>query len=251
MSSLTQMLAVLDVFSTDRPTWRPEDVAERLGYTRTTAYRYVKELIAAGLLQKVAAGSYALGPRIVELDCLMRRSDPVLLASAPIMDKLVKVSGLDSVLSSMAGGKIVDTHRASSQTGLSLKFGRGRPRPLFLGSAAKILLAHQPRADLVRIYDAHKAEIAQLGLGANWPAFRTYMAQLREQGFYQAFEELEQGLGGASVPVHAEPQGPVVAALALVGPVARIRKVGDKQLRQWLTRAASEVTSQLGQREPT
>jgi len=251
MSSLTQMLAVLDVFTTDRPMWRTEDIAEALGYARTTAYRYIRELISAGLLQKVSAGHYALGPRVIELDYVMRQSDPVLSTCAPIMDDLVKKSGLDCVLSAMVGEKIVDTHRASSQTGLALKFGRGRPRSLFLGSSAKILLASQTREHLVKIYQSHKSEIAELGLGTNWAAFRTFMSKVRERGFYFALEELEKGLGGLAVPIHVGPDGPVTAALALVGPILKIKEIGEKRLCNWLMPAATKAAELLPRFEGT
>lgn len=44
MSSLTRMLSILDLFSSTDMSMTAESIAERMGFTRTTCYRYVKEL---------------------------------------------------------------------------------------------------------------------------------------------------------------------------------------------------------------
>ncbi len=59
-SSLGRMLSVLDAFSEDAPIWTVGNIAAALGYTRATAYRYVGELLDAGLLTRVGGGAYAL-----------------------------------------------------------------------------------------------------------------------------------------------------------------------------------------------
>ena len=86
MSSPQRMLAVLDLFTAEHPTWVIDDMMEALGYARATGYRYVKDLVDAGLLQKVSVGHYALGGRIIELDYQLRQTDPVLQAARKVMD---------------------------------------------------------------------------------------------------------------------------------------------------------------------
>jgi DNA-binding IclR family transcriptional regulator len=88
VSGMARVLAILDVFSRERSSWSPEEINQALGYSRPTGYRYVKELVGAGLLQKTSAGRYSLGPRIIELDYEIRQSDPILIASTNIMAEL-------------------------------------------------------------------------------------------------------------------------------------------------------------------
>ena len=108
MTSPARVFAILHLFGEEHPVWHADDINTALGYSRATGYRYVKDLVEAGFLQKVAAGRYSLGPRIIELDYQLRRSDPVLLAAVPVMDALVKAAQLDAVLSTMFGTKVVD-----------------------------------------------------------------------------------------------------------------------------------------------
>ena len=74
MSSLSKLLNVLDLFGPATLKIDPDTIAERMGLSRATAYRYVKELCDAGLLTRVDAGHYGLGPRVIELDWMMRPS---------------------------------------------------------------------------------------------------------------------------------------------------------------------------------
>jgi DNA-binding IclR family transcriptional regulator len=245
MSSPARVLALLGLFSEERPVWHTDEMNEALGYARATGYRYVRELVEAGFLQKVAAGRYALGARIIELDYRLRRSDPVLLAAAPVMEDLVRRTRLDCVLSAMYGTKVVDTCRVSGDAALQLGYGRGRPRPLFQGAAPRVILSCLPRARLLRVHAQHAAEIAARGLGADWGAFRAGLAAVRRDGFYLSLGELEPGVGGAAVPLLG-PDGEVLAALTLVSTCERLQAVGAPRLEALLRKAAEQIGARLG-----
>jgi len=240
MTSPSRVLAILGLFDETRPVWHTDEVNATLGYTRATGYRYVKDLVEAGFLQKVSPGWYSLGARIIELDYQLRRSDPVLLAAVPVMERLVARSRLDCVLSAMFGLHVVDTYRASGDADLKLGYGRGRPRPLFLGAAPKVLLAHRPRAQLARIYESHGDDAARAGLGDSWDAFRTFLANVRKDGFYLSKGELEKAVGASGVPL-LNADGDALAALTLVGAIDVLVDAGPEKLKRMLTRAADEI----------
>jgi len=73
-----RILAILDLFTEARPDWTPEDIMTALGYSRPTLYRYLKTLKDAGYLATLPGGAFALGPKVTELDFLMRRADPMI-----------------------------------------------------------------------------------------------------------------------------------------------------------------------------
>jgi DNA-binding IclR family transcriptional regulator len=245
MTSPARALAVLDLFTQERPVWQPDEINEALGYTRATGYRYVKDLVEAGFLQKVAAGRYALGGRIIELDYQLRQSDPVLLAAMPVMDSLASATGFDVVLSVLFGGpQVIDVHRASAQSSLKLAYGRGRPRPLFRSGAPKILLSGLPRAPLVKLYKDRAAEIAAHGMGSKWADFRAHLSRVRKQAFYFSIGELEAGIGAAVVPVFNR-DDEIVAAMALVAVEERITNQPQADLRAWLDAAAAKIRDRL------
>lgn len=243
-SSLARLLAVLDLFDEDHLRLTPEAVAEAVQISLPTAYRYVKLLTDAGLLQREGAAGYALGPRIIVLDHLMRRDDPVLQHAVPFMKEMVATTGLDCVATALYGEQMLDIHREYSGQPAPLSYGRGRPRPLFLGAAPKVVLAQFAPAQLHRLLDSRAHEVAQAGLPTDWPGFRRYFARVRKAGFYASHGELEPTLGAVAAPVlHAD--GRVAGALSLVTTVQRMAVIDAQKLATLVMRAAGEISARM------
>ena len=87
-NSLERVLAVLEVFSEERLEWMPEDLMRELGYSRPTLYRYLKILKDAGFLMSTRNSGVTLGPKVVEMDYLTRRSDALVLHGVPYLKEL-------------------------------------------------------------------------------------------------------------------------------------------------------------------
>ena len=79
---------MLDLFTEARPQWSPDELMKELGYTRPTLYRYLKSLKDSGFVMPTRGGRFALGPRVVEMDYLSRRSDPLIAAATPHLERL-------------------------------------------------------------------------------------------------------------------------------------------------------------------
>lgn len=246
MSSPRRVFAILDLFTEENPIWQPDSINEVLGYSRPTGYRYVKELVEAGLLQKVSAGHYSLGGRIIALDYQLRQTDPVLFAADPVMRELAADTKFDVALSVMfAGPQVIDVHHVNAEKNLHLSYGRGRPRPLFLAASPKVLLAHLPRSSLKKIYETHAKEINFNGMGNTWQEFLSVLTKIRKDGFYRSQGELESGLGAVAVPIF-NAEGDCVAALALVGSVQRFDTGLDNQLLPILQETSAAICLSLG-----
>lgn len=243
-SSLARLLAVLDLFDDDRLTLTPEAIEAALQVSQPTAYRYVKVLTDAGLLQRQGAATYGLGPRIIVLDRLIRRSDPVLQHAVPYMQELAALTGLDCVTTGLYGDRMLDTHREVSGQPTNLSYGRGRPRPLFLGAAPKAMLSVFPPAPLRRVLEQHAGEAQAAGLPTDWPAFRQHFARIRKAGYYVSRGELEPALGAIAVPLVLA-DGQVMGAISLVSHVERLALVDETKLAQLLQRAAGEIVARI------
>lgn len=243
-SSLARMLSVLDLFSDQRLHWNAEDISEALGVSLPTSYRYVKTLSDAGMLRRGPDAQFTLGPRIVVLDHYIRQADPVLQRGIPFMRELVNQTGFDCVVSGLYGDQLLDTHREYGSMPADLSYGRGRPRPLFLGAAAKVILAGMPPPQLHRLLDSHVAEVAAAGLPTDWPAFRRYYSQIRKDGHYFSNGELEANLAAIAVPLY-QLDGSVIGALSLVTTVQRMAVIDLSKLTPLIQRAAQEISARL------
>jgi DNA-binding IclR family transcriptional regulator len=242
MSSITRLLSILELFSQARPFLSVEDVAAELDCSAPTAYRYVRELVDAGLLVRFAGGDYGLGPRILKLDYHLRISDPLLAAGQPIMRELSEHTGLDVVMSRWYGNELVDTHRETHDAALDLRYGRGRPRPLFLGAAPKAILSTFPKAKLAVLFDQYPDEIAQSGLGATLDEFRASLFKIRRAGFYLSRDELENGISAIASPLFTDDSGEAVGALALIVPTQRLEFANLDRLVESIQEASARTS---------
>ena len=246
LTSLGRMLSVLDLFSDSRLTWTAEAITEALQVSLPTGYRYVRMLVDAGLLQRAADSQYTLGPRIIVLDHYIRMADPVLQMGRPFMAELVEKTGFgfDCVLSGLYGEQLLDTHRELGKAPPVLSYGRGRPRPLFQGAAAKVILSCFAPTRLHRLFDAHGDEIARVGLPTDWPGFRKYYSAIRKDGFYFSNGELESNLAAVAAPL-LKSDGSILGAISLVTTVNRMALMDVPKLTQLIKHTAQQITAHI------
>lgn len=244
MSSLARMLAILDLFDEGASVWTAEAIAERLGYTLPTGYRYVRELGEAGLLRRDAGGTYVLGPRVIELDYRIRIGDPLLIAGERVMRALADATGLEVVLGTLYGERIITIHQEHGDEGVSITYGRGRRMPLFRGMLSKVIVASLPRARLRRLVETH-ADEAQTGtLPVEWEALTAALKSIRGAGFSVSDGELDPGQVGIAVPL-AVPERRIVAALGFIVTRRRYATSDPALLRTRLDEAAQAILAAL------
>src|ERR1051326_9101181 len=87
--SLERGLAVLCVFTPDRPALGISELARELALTRSTAHRYVATLASLGFLdQDTATRKYRLGPRVLDLGFSVLGSLELREIAAPYLRRL-------------------------------------------------------------------------------------------------------------------------------------------------------------------
>jgi DNA-binding IclR family transcriptional regulator len=246
MSQLNKVLEVLDVFTEDRPFATAEEVATLIEIPRTTAFRYLSQLTNSGLVTKLS-GRYSLGPRIIQLDYLMRRSDPLVTASRDAMVELAAATRCSVVLSSLYGDQVLNVHQESGSDTTVFTYGRGRTLPLFRGAASKIILANLTTPRLRAIYDARAGDTDRDELGTDWEAFSEYLRRVKRQGIYLSQGEVDEGVTGIAAPLF-NAEGLVIGCLSLVFTSQRARLFNTDLLTRMLQETAIRVTDRVALR---
>jgi DNA-binding IclR family transcriptional regulator len=237
------MLDVLDLFSGQATLLTAEDIAALLQVSRPTAFRYARELTAAGFLANYS-GSYSLGARIIKLDYRIRESDPLVQIARPVMRELSGEMVATTAMCRMYNDEIVNVHQEeAAQDGTEI-LGRGRSLPLFRGSAAKTMLAHLPQAKVRKIYERHSSEPDAQSVGKTWEEFWAVMKSIRQKGYYVSIREVSEHTCGVAAPI-ALPDVGAVAVLALVFPVSRLPVINTDGLGQRVNAVARAIASQL------
>lgn len=243
MNSLRRMLAVLKLIEPGRPTLDMDEICTRLGYAPATAYRYVRELAEVGLLVRLPSG-YALGPRIIELDLLIRETDPLLHRSQDLVRQLAAQTGLHVLLSELYEDTVISIHQEFGHAGGELTFGRGRPMHLFRGSASRVILAHLPPRRMRRFFEQYATATDFPALGADWKTFSKSMLTIRRQGWCLSSGELDPGKTGVAAPIFDEGQR-VLGSVSLVGSNEHFEAFGAPYLGTLVTQAGQEITRRM------
>jgi DNA-binding IclR family transcriptional regulator len=216
MSSLVRLLSVLDLFTEEKPIWTLEETIAQLRFSRSMAYRYVKELTDAGLLATVGKGRFVLGPKIIELDRQIRVCDPLLAVAQGTMRHCVGAIGRGILtLSSLYGDKIMCIHQEPETSALKITHSRGRTLPLFSSSTSRAIVAHLPERKLVKLFLEHRPEISAAGLGEEWAEFKRKLREIREAGIAISHGAIDPGVICAALPLFNGASN-VVGAICLV-----------------------------------
>lgn len=242
-SSLNKMLGILDLFDEARPAWTADDLCERMSFSTSSGYRYIRELCDAGLLNRVTGGVYVLGARIIELEYVMRTADPISKAGRPILQKLANATGCDVLLSSIQGFHVVNILHERGAEHLSVSYIRGRQHPLFRGAVSKAILPFLPRSQLVKLYELHHETIADAELGRSWLEFWRSLQAIKRAGFSESHGELDAHLSGLGVPVFSSET--VVGSLTLAYSSAKRRLLNRDGLVEQLQQTAGEMTAAI------
>lgn len=245
MNSLSRMLKVLDLFKPEQPVIDVEHICTQLDYTSASAYRYLRELLDAGLLVRLPRG-YALGPRVIELDRQMTEFDPLLSASRQPVAELATLTGLSVLISELYGATVINVlHQPGADPDL-LNFGRGRPMDLFRSATARVILAYLLPRQLRRIYDNAPQEGSARQLGQDWRSFSKAMLAIRKDGFCVSEGELDPGKSGIAAPIFDEKHR-VLGSITLVGPAARFDAFRRDYLAGLVTAAAQSITQRISE----
>lgn len=210
-NSATRILAILDLFSEDRLAWTPEEMMDALGYSRPTVYRYIKSLRDAGLLSSLPTGGFTLGPRVVEMDFLMRKSDTLLQLGQSHLEALVDAFPCYALLTRWYGSKLLCVASECTVADPLSSYPRGRPMPLSHGAISRAIMAHLPRRQQTAMVERLLPEMRRIGLGQSVEDVLGILRGVRRSGVAVAHGEVTPGVVGVAAPVLSEGRNPVAS----------------------------------------
>jgi DNA-binding IclR family transcriptional regulator len=206
------------------------ELVETTGIPRATAHRLAMALYAHRLLGRDADGRFLPGGRLAELAASV--PDPLLIAAAPVLDWVRDETGESAQLYRVDGSERLCIAVAERATGLRTTVPVGSRLPLTAGSGAQVLCAWRPEPELTAAL-----------VGAVFTG-RT-LAEVRRRGWAQSVGQREAGVASVSAPV-CSPEGNVIAALSISGPIERLGRAPGHQAGPTLVRGAQRIAAALG-----
>lgn len=239
-----RLMAIFDLFTEERPGMTSQELMQRLGYSRPTLYRYLKLLKDAGFLMALPGGGFAIGPRVVELDYLMRRADSMVEAARPHLAELAGRFPGTVFLARWYGTKLLCVASETRDPAPRSSYPRGRPMPLFRGAAAKTILAHLPRRQQLRLIADHSADLAATGLGDGEEEALRALRAIRRAGHARAHGEVTPGLVGTAAAILDAARMPL-AALCLSMPEEAHAALDGEALAEAIGAAAAAIAQAI------
>ena len=208
IQSIERAAAVLNLFDQHTRQLTPAIVAERLGFDRTTAYRYLQSLQSAGFLD----GGYALGPLFDQLSAFSSGRQRILGFAPVVMRQLTEQTGLTSVLSFLGRTGAVVTLVEEANAGTIILTVQVGTVLEMRAAQTRVLLAFQADQSLARRLHAQLSDAESK---------RELDALARVRREHVAWAELGRvGLASVAVPVFGSHD--IQAALAVLGTTATL-----------------------------
>lgn len=243
VQSLERGLAIIRVFSAERPALTVTEIAEATGLTRAAARRFLLTLVELGYVA-TDGRYYELTPRVLELGYAFLSGLSFPEVALPRVERLVAEVGEASEAAILDGHEIVYVVRVPGPALMTIAVNVGARMPAYATALGRVLLAGLPDDRVAELLDQVDPVALLPRTIVDRGELRAEIRRVREQGYALVDQELEEGLVAIAAPVH-DRTGRVVAALNLSTHVGRKSAEELRAVVPALQRAAAEIEGDL------
>lgn len=220
--SLLRAINILDLFQKERTMLSVPHISAALRIPRSTAYKYLAVLREHGFVDyDEQSGKYKLGMRLFEFGSFIKSQASIDKLALPYMSRLAREVGETVMLTVRGDNAVYCLEHVEYVNGIIFSVERGARFPLYSGSSAKTFLAFLPddeienvlrEAELVKYTDTTITDPEEL---------KKNLMEIRKVGYAYSDQEIHVGARAISAPIF-NPEGQVIACLAVIGPVQRM-----------------------------
>ncbi len=239
--ALTRGIGLLNLVADAPAPLRLSEIADRAGLARPTAHRILGALTEARLLRHdPATGTFALGPRFLEMAHRVWEGFDLRATAAPELERLARLAGETARLGVLdADAVLYVDQRDAEQVAIRLVNRVGARLPAHATAAGKAILAQLPAAERAALLD-------RAAPGRDPAATEREFALTAARGYALSLEEAAAGVNGVAAAVldrRARPLG----AICLVGPAFRLGEARLHALGREVMEAARRVSGNAAQ----
>jgi IclR family KDG regulon transcriptional repressor len=200
---------------------RLSDLARAVGMPKATVYRILSTLESRGFLDRGEDGAYRMARKLFDLQQPFPIERILNRVAPPCMEELARSTRETVNLGVLDGGEVVVTNTIESPQSVRMSSKVGNRRHLHTTSIGKVLLAALPEKELLRLLRLKGLPRLTPHTIVNRIALLEEIERVRKQGY--AIDNQENELEGCCIGAPLlGPDGRVVAALSISGPVFRM-----------------------------
>ena len=241
--ALAHGLAVLGLFTRDRPTWTPPEIAQELALARATVFRLLQTLEASGYVVRDSGGrAFRLGPSVLNRGFAYLASLDLVEVARPILKRLRDDTGLSSHMAVRDGRDVVYVARFPARTTIASSVNIGTRFPVHATILGRMLICDFTDAQLAELYPDEQLPRVTEQTPRTHAALAALLVGDRARGYATSQSFFEHGVNAIAAPVR-DAQGMVVAAINLTAVDARVT-VEDMNglLKDEVLKASAEIT---------
>ena len=243
--ALAKGLSVLGLFDAENREWTLDEIAERTGLPRMTAYRMIRTMESASYLVRDPVSSrYHLGPAFLATTYLSETYAGLMTIARPYLCELARETGESATLAVEVDGVAVSVDTMDTTRPFRREVAQGRIIGDTANAHGKIFAAFKAEAERADIVAATHAQLTPKTI-TDPTALATALERVRRDGV--AFDIEERNLGTCAVAAPVRDQlGKVIAAIALVVPTGRFAPDERPHFAEAVKAAAASLSAFLG-----
>lgn len=211
VQSLARGLEVITCFDADHARMSLTQVAERTGFSRATARRFLHTLVVLGYM-RTDGKAFELTPQVLRLGNAYLSGLGLPQVAQPHLEALSELVGESTSAAVLDDTEIVYVARVAVRSIMSVAITVGTRFPAFSTSMGRVLLAGVAPDDLDRFFAVADLTPRTPQSLHDEASLRAELDAVREQGWCLVDQELERGLTSMAAPVTGK-HGGVVAAV--------------------------------------
>ena len=220
-----------------------KELADQLGISSTAVHRMLGTLAAVGWVEQNARTSrYRVGTRLLGVGAAALITNPIIQNGVAFLQRISEVTGYDSFLSTLVGGRVVYLGRVHGRAGPEIDFAAGVTMPAHAFADGKLLLAYLPAPERKLIYGEGLQRYTERTI-VDTGEMEAELATIRKLGY--ALDRGERFNKGRAMAVAVNgPDGNPLLAMMCVGKM-EFSEDFVESLSQQMIEIASDMSEQL------
>lgn len=237
VDSARRVLKALLMFDEDRPLLGVDAIAEEVGISRPSAYRFLSLLREMELVEERGGGLYALTPRVFTLGSSAERAFEVGPQLRSMLNDVAEATGEAAFIMRRVGDHVICAAVAQTEQTIRLSFVPGQSMPLHRGAGPKMLLAEAGISWAERYLDRVGDEVA------DHEGLLEELRLISHRRWSTSSAEVDEGIWASAAPIVTG--GRTLAVLSVAGPMFRIEKARQRQILDEVVTRARRMSGQL------
>ena len=246
---LDRSFRILDALAGSHGELSPADLASRLRLHKSTIHRLLVVLEGQRFIRKTPQGKYGLGMKLIEMGSRAMEQLNLGEHAMPFLQRLVDETGETAHISVLSGTEMVSIANVPGRWTLSTPSTVGRRTQIYCTSVGKAFVAFLRDDILDDLIAKLKFTRRTPNTIVTAPALKAELERVRRRGYAIDNEEGEEGLRCIGAPVRNY-TGEVIASISIAGPVFRVQKGRVPTLARAVTKAAADLSADLGYARP-